>query len=214
MNTNYMVPWLFELDTPHGLADFIEYHSYLLSDTSTATSPKHLDHQTVSQQKKTNLQTVAREIGRQSWGARQALAEFIRAPQSPVERELMLKHARPSTSVLIARLSKLDPQASFEALLSRPEAKFAFHDDEEVEIKLLRPELWLIIWQTHKSALQASQREFEREVNFFVDRLTEERNALAEKNDAASQERLQALQVLEDRIFLTGERVSLDVFGD
>ncbi len=213
MNTNYMVPWLFELDTPHGLADFIEYHCCLLPETATKTSQNYLDHQTVSQQKKSTLQTLAREIGRQSWGARQALAEFIRSPQSHVERDLILEHARPTTSVLIARLSKLDPEASFEALLSRPEAKFAFHDDEEAEIRLLRPEIWLQIWQAHHPALKTAQREFEREAKFFVDRFEEER-AKIQEDSAEARQRLHELQALEDRIFLHGERVSLDVFGD
>lgn len=205
-----MVPWTFCFDSTHGLADFIEYHAVFLPTSHLYSNYQYLDEHEVESLDTQALLFIARQIGRDTWGARQALKEFIEGEASFSERELLLQSVRPSTAVLLARLLKMDSALSIDQVLARPEAAFAFHDLEEEEIRLLRPEIWIKLWEKNALLLAESRKAFDKEQLFLQQRLQEERAALAERGDSIASERLAFLQDLEDRVFLRGERVGIE----
>lgn len=199
-----MVPWTLTLDSIDGLADFIEYHSCFLPSASRGDLPVRFTRKQLEGVDRQTMFTQAREVGRESWAARQVLREFVLGAGIRHERQALLKAVRPTTAILITRVGNIDASVSLEALLQHPQAAFAFHDTERVEVQLLLPEIWTTLWQDHGASLRPLQRPFEREVASFAHRLQEERS------EPMTFERARVLQVLEDRVFLLGERVDLE----
>lgn len=206
-----MVPWHFDLSSRQGLADFIEYHAIFLPSSHVHANQLRLDEHQVESLRRQGLLNVARQIGRETWPTRQALRTFLEGEGTMKEREALLDAVRPTTAVLLARLIKRYPEAGVTTLLTSPEATFAFHEAEEAEIRLLRPELWVDMWQKYRPSFAALEHEFEKEAQRFSQRLEEERTALADHADSIIDEKHALLQELEDRVFLKGERVALEV---
>lgn len=204
MNTSCMVPWTLTLDSIDGLADFIEYHSYFLPSAARGDLPVRFTRKQLEGVDRQTILAQAREVGRESWAARQVLREFVLGPGMMHERQALLKAVRPTTAILITRVGALHPSVGLEMLLERPQAAFAFHDAERMEIQLLLPEIWMMLWDEHGASLRPLQRPFEREAASFAHRLQEERS------EPMTFERARVLQTLEDRVFLLGERVDLE----
>ena len=202
-----MVPWTLTLDSIDGLADFIEYHSCFLPSASRGDSPVRFTRKQLEGVDRQTMLAQAREVGRESWAARQVLREFVSGAGMMHERQALLKAVRPTTAILIMRVGNLDTSTSLEALLEHPQAAFAFHDAERVEIRLLLPEIWTALWQEHGTSLRPLQRPFEREAASFAHRLQEERSK------PMTFERARLLQGLEDDVFLLGERVDLEAMA-
>lgn len=198
-----MVPWTLTLDSLDGLADFIEYHSCLLPSSLREGASVVFDAKQLDQVDRETLLARAREVGRESWPARQTLKDFVSGSGMTHERQALLKAVRPTTAILLARIGKLDPEANLETLFQHPQARFAFHKPERIEIQVLLPEIWIQLWQDHGSSLRVLQRPFEREAASFTHRLQEERSR------KMTHERALQLQALEDRVFLRGERVDV-----
>lgn len=207
MNTSCMVPWTLTLDSIDGLADFIEYHSCLLPSSLRTDGAALFDRAALERTDRQAMLTRAREVGRGSWPARQVLKEFVSGPGIAHERQALLKAVRPTTAILLARMGKVDSEASLETLLAHPQAMFAFHEPERVEIQLLLPEIWTQLWREHGPTLLVLQRPFEREAASFVHRLQEERSK------PMTFERARGLQQLEDQVFLIGERVDVEAMS-
>ncbi len=207
-----MVPWTFALTSPDQLADFIEYHSHFLPEDESDPSERSWSKSQVTETGKAALQARALDVGRASWGARQALAEFLREDGKHHEYAALLPAVRPTTAVLIARLRKAHPDASLDVLMAAPEAAFALHDSERQEIAYLRPEIWITLWKDHGSRLQSSQYNHEREAAFFASRLAEERKRLSDLSVAQRQQQEDRLHDLEQRVFLRGERVDISMW--
>ncbi len=207
-----MVPWTFALASADQLADFIEYHSHFLPDGESNPVERVWSKDQVSETGKAALQARALDIGRATWGARQALAEFLRETGKQHEYDALLPAVRPTTAVLLARLLKAHPDASLDTLVTVPEAMFALHDSEREEIAYLRPEIWIVLWKDHGAALQPSQYNYEREAAFFASRLAEERKRLSDLSHAQRQKEEERLRTLEERVFLRGERVDISMW--
>ncbi len=207
-----MVPWTFALTSADQLADFIEYHSHFLPKDETDPAEQALSRDQVTEAGKAALQVRALDIGRATWGARQALAEFLREDGKHHEYAALLPAVRPTTAVLLARLLKTHPDVSLDALMTVPEAAFALHDPEHQEIAYLRPEVWITLWKDHGSSLQSSQYNYEREAAFFASRLAEERKRLADLPLAQRETQEYRLRDLEERVFLKGERVDISMW--
>lgn len=207
-----MVPWTFALTSADQLADFIEYHSHFLPEDESNPSERVWSKDQVRETGKTALQERALEIGRATWGARQALAEFLRTDGKRHEYQALLPAVRPTTAVLIARLLKIHPDAPLDTLITVPEATFALHDSEREEIAYLRPEIWITLWKNHGTALQSSQYNHEREAAFFASRLAEERKRLSNLSSTLRQKEEERLRTLEERVFLKGERVDISMW--
>ena len=198
-----MVPWTLTLDSIDGLADFIEYHSCFLPSASRRELPVRFTRAQLNGVDRQTMLTEAREVGRESWAARQVLKEFVSGAGMTHERQALLQMVRPTTAILLTRIAKVDVRADLETLLQHPQARFAFHDSEVAEIQLLLPEIWTQLWQDHGASLRPLQRPFEREASSFIHRLQEERAK------PMTFERARALQTMEDRVFLLGGRVDL-----
>lgn len=212
MNTSRMVPWTFALDSTDQLADFIEYHGHFLPPDQRRPEERAYDYATVATLQRASLYRRALELGRASWGARQALADFLKQAGKIYEQEALLQAARPTTGVLLARLMKRYPDASLDELLEVPEATFALHDAERTELLYLRPEIWITLWDTHGSSLRTSQYAHEREAAFFESRLLEERQRLEKMSNLLREKHQQKLDQLEERVFLRGERVDVSIW--
>lgn len=209
-----MVPWTFALHEAHGLADFVEYHTVFLPSGHLHAHHHHFDEHEVESLGNEGLLSLARQVGRETWAARQALKVFIEGEGAEKEREWVLRSVRPSTAVLLVRLLREDSTLPLYRLLRRPEARFALHDHEEEEIQLVRPEVWMRMWEDHQNALRESERVFEKERGFFEERLQEERKALLREQDRQlAEERAVFLQDMEDRVFLRGERVDVSILA-
>jgi len=202
-----MVPWTFSLDSRDGLADFIEYHTCLLAGGSPHQEAVFFDEESLSHVEKETLLVRARTVGRESWPMRQVLKAFVAGPGILAERQALVRSVRPTTAILLARVGTLVPEASLEGILSHPQARFAFHEPEQTEIEMLLPEIWLALWQEHAPTLRHGQRPFEREIASFAHRMQEERS------HETTEERRQALQAIEDLVFLRGERVNIELMN-
>jgi hypothetical protein len=207
-----MVPWTFALTSADQLADFIEYHSHFLTKDETNLAEHALSRDRVMEAGKAALQARALDIGRATWGARQALAEFLREDGKHREYAALLPAVRPTTAVLMSRLLKTYPDASLDELMTVPEAAFALHNAERQEIAYLRPEIWITLWKDHGSSLQSSQYNYEREAAFFASRLAEERKGLSDLSVIQQQKQQDRLRDLEERVFLKGERVDISMW--
>lgn len=205
-----MVPWTFTLDSAHGLADFIEYHAVFLPTGHLHASYHHLDEHEVESLGDEGLLSLARQVGRDTWAARQTLRAYIEGEGVQKEWEWILASVRPSTAILLARLLRQEEARPLHHFFRRPETRLALHDYEEEEIQLVRPEVWLSIWKDHRHTFLESQRMFEKEQLFFEQRLQEEREVLLREQDRQlAAERTLFLQEMEDRVFLRGERVDI-----
>jgi hypothetical protein len=194
-----MVPWTFELDSADGLADFIEYHSCLLSEADQVLGKTSFTSSEIASKGKEALHTQALAVGRATWGMRQALIQWVREDGRAQEREAILQAARPTTTVLLARLWKMQPDAPLEEVMASEQAVFALHDEERAEIAYLRPELWLTLWKQKSHVMQSSSHAYEREVAFFESRLMEERKRLEGEGSLQAKKQRERLNQLEEQ---------------
>lgn len=205
-----MVPWTFSLNSAGGLADFVEYHAVLLPSSHAFYAWKVVHEHEVESLSRTDWLQRAREVGRITWGARQALKAYIEGEGAEQEYRLLLQAVQPATAVLLSRLAKDITDLRWNILLEQPNAYFALHEPQWSEISLVRPEVWLQVWRERQASFQEEQQMFDKEANLFSERLQEERALLQERGDSVAQERAVILQSLEDRVFLHGERVEIE----
>ncbi len=97
-----------------------------------------------------------------TWPARLAARWYAEThPEALWER--LVPRCLPTTQVLLKRLAEQEGTVSYAAILASPQADFALHEAERLELELLLPQVYALLWK-ECSADMASELERARAV--------------------------------------------------
>lgn len=151
----------------------------------------------------------AKTIAVQTWPAHRALEKYLQGAGAEKEWEAVLEAVRPTTSLLLKRLWKNSGCRTLDEALASSDAPLAIHDEEEMEIKLVRPEVRISLWQDEQETLKPLVKEATMELEGLQKRLKALRDQAL--RSAKQQDSLLAqLESLEDRIYFAGQSIPLD----
>jgi hypothetical protein len=150
------------------------------------------------------------ELGARTWAARYALNHFLRSIGSEFEWKEVIAAARPTTALLLKRLKEGIGSKTMDEALKSSDAAMAIHDEEEIELAALRPEVRLKIWHEHQKALQPMVKEAEVEVEAIKKRLKRLREIAVKVKEPRSSELLGKAEQLEDRFYFGAEVMPLE----
>lgn len=156
------------------------------------------------------LVEIVRNLAVLTWPARRALEQFVQGKGAEYEWEAMMADLRPSTSLLMKRLRKNAGTSTLDETMAHPDASFAIHDEQEIEIKMLRPEVRFKLWKEFRDKLTAETQKAKHELTEMRRRL----KSMAEEAMRVSRlqdELLSKVGHYEDRIFYGGEVISLEI---
>lgn len=110
-------------------------------------------------------ETQERELLRYAeatWSARRAVQRFAMAHPDALWTALIAR-CLPSTQVLLQRLSEAAGHQKLSEILRMPQADFALHEPQRVEIELLLPQVYALLWRDVRSEMDPYLREAEEE---------------------------------------------------
>lgn len=81
-----------------------------------------------------------------TWPARLAVRWYAEThPEAFWER--LVPRCLPTTQVLLKRLAEQEGTVAYAALLASPQADFALHEAERLELELLLPQVYALLWK-------------------------------------------------------------------
>lgn len=157
----------------------------------------------------TRMADVARNLGAATWAPRRAISSFLAKKGAEAEWEAVLSNVRPTTALLLKRLRKSSDAKTLDDALNSSDAPMAIHDEEEIELESVRPEIRLKLWQEHQKKLTKSLAECQSELEEIKKRFKRMRDVASKI--AAPGQLLSKLEGFEDRVYFGGEVIPLDV---
>lgn len=158
------------------------------------------------------LRTSARALATWVFAPRVALKAFTKTNVGiKAEWDLLLEHARPATVFLLARLQAQHPDVSVGEALSSTDAAYLIHDEQEMELKALCPEILILLWQAHKKTLQ---KEVDKGQNILKDlerRLRILRLQASQMDEENREQGFARIDRFEDRIYFGAEVLPLEM---
>lgn len=97
-----------------------------------------------------------------SWSTRRAAQRFAET-RPELLWEALVPRCLPTTQVLLRRLAEHEGHQRLSALLRAPQADFALHEAERVELELLLPQIHALLWRDHRHEMTAFVEEAEAE---------------------------------------------------
>lgn len=89
-----------------------------------------------------------------TWPARLAVRLYASAhPEALWER--LVPRCLPTTQVLLKRLAEQEGTVSYPEILRSPQADFALHESERLELELLLPQICALLWQDCQNEMGA-----------------------------------------------------------
>lgn len=152
---------------------------------------------------------TVKRLAIETWPMRKAMKDFLANEGAPLEWEALTKHARPTTALLLKRLHKQLGSITIDTLFASPQAATALHEAEEIELRLLRPEVRVQLWNEQRPLLELRMQDARRELQMTqmqLERLRQELSRQASNEDEA----LKKLELLEDKFYFGGELLSLE----
>jgi hypothetical protein len=110
-------------------------------------------------------ETQERELLRYAeatWPARRAVQRFAMAHPDMLWSAFIVR-CLPTTQVLLQRLSEAAGHQKVSELMRLPQADFALHEPQRVEIELLLPQVYALLWRDHRSEMDSFLHEAEQE---------------------------------------------------
>ncbi len=156
------------------------------------------------------LAEAAKNLAAVTWPARRGLQRFLSEMGAEIEWEAVLEAVRPTTATLLKRLRKHVGVKTLDETLADPQASYAIHEREEIEISMVRQEVQGHLWEEHQEALAPLVDEAKSELGALRKRL----KLLREQAPAMrGQEELARAKVdaFEDRVYFGGEAIPLEV---
>jgi chromosome segregation ATPase len=195
---------------PVQVADFIDSVVEYLPESEQAEYAKfvaklHQEEEVTPEE----MSEQAKGIALKTWPIRRALDKYLQGAGAEKEWEAVLDAVRPTTALLLKRLWKNSGLRTLDEALASSDAPLAIHDSEEMEIKLVRPEVRISIWEEEQETLKPLLKEAMGELEALQKRLKilrEQAMRVAKQQEAL----LARLEGLEDRIYFAGESPSLE----
>lgn len=157
---------------------------------------------------------IVRNLGAATWAKRRALDRFLSTVGAGLEWDAVLAAVRPTTALLLKRLRASQGERTLDEALKSSDAAMAIHDEEEIELQALRPEIRLRIWQEHEKALATIVQETEVECEAIKKRLKAMRDLAVQSKPARSAELMRKLEQLEDKFYFGAEMVPLEMLDN
>ena len=152
-----------------------------------------------------------RELGMKTWPARRALSLYLETPEgAKQEWEELLATVRPSTALLLKRLRKNPGIVTVDQALHHSDSAFAIHDEQEMELLMVRSQVRLKMWQDHQEELRSGLAIAKGELLELRKRL-KKLATLAMEKTGLEDELLSKVGHFEDRIFYGGEMIPLEI---
>lgn len=152
---------------------------------------------------------TVKRLAIETWPMRRAMRGFLAHEGAPLEWEALIKAARPATALLLKRLQKQVGIITIDELLKAPEAATALHEAEEIELRLLRPEVRVQLWNEQRTLLELRIQEARRELQMTQMQLERLRET-ADKAPTSQEALLARIEELEDKFYFGGELLSLE----
>ncbi len=159
---------------------------------------------------KEELLDSARSIADATWASKHALDRFLKSIGAELEWEAVLQNVRPATALLLKRLRKNAGTPDLASTLAHPDASYAIHSDQEIEITMVDDEVRVDLFETHKEALEPMIEEAQTELDAIKKRLKKIRDQALEMKGAAQDTLLSRLNAIEDDVFFGDEAPSLE----
>lgn len=199
------------VEDPVMLADFMESVLEFVPKTDRGPYQAFIDD--VREGKQVAIERLvqaAKNLGAVTWPARRALQRFLSDVGAEIEWEAVLEAVRPTTATLLKRLRKRLETKTVDETLNHPEASYAIHEREEIELSMVRQEIQSRLWEEHKDALAPFLDEAATELSALRKRLKLLRE---QAMHVRGQEDLirSKVDALEDRIYFGGEAVPLEI---
>ncbi len=153
---------------------------------------------------------IVRNLGAATWAKRRALDRFLSTVGSGFEWDAVLTAVRPTTALLLKRLRASNGEKTLDEALKSSDAAMAIHDEEEIELQALRPEIRLKIWRDHEKKLLPMMEETEVECEAIKKRLKAMRDLAMKSKPARSTELMTKIEQLEDKFYFGAEMVPLE----
>lgn len=151
----------------------------------------------------------AREVGKKTWAARQALDAYL-ATSAGCEEEWrqVVEAVSKSTGHLLKRFRHGTTCESLDAVLSHEDSDTAFHEIERLEIAQVRPHIREHIWRAVRDGLQKDVKKKESELKAILLRI-EALRELAVEAPWMQDATLDRIARLEDELFFQGRVLDL-----
>ena len=197
--------------SPLALAGFIDEHLAFLP-TKQQKLYAALLHQLEDGRGTASVDDVARvhELARLTWTARRALDLFLESDDG-VETfwEATLAAVRPGTALLLKRLRKSTGARTLDEALASSDAAYAIHEREEEELRHVRPEIRLQLWERFGKSLTDTVANATRELREMEERFQKMRE-LAGNFPKQEDDMIDKVTRLEDRVYIGGEMMALE----
>lgn len=143
-----------------------------------------------------------------SWPARRAVQRYVEADGAEVEWERLLETVRPTTAFLLKRLQERTGTRTLSQILALPDIASALQGEERTELELVRPEIWVELWQAQPEELALHTKEANKELEMMHQRLQklEQFSAQSGKQEALAKK----IREFQDRIYFGGESIPLE----
>lgn len=155
------------------------------------------------------LADVARQYAIITWPAERAVRRYIESQGVEAEWEKLLAAVRPATALLLNRLRTHTKTRTVDQALSSPEALSAIHGETETEIELVRPEIWIDLWNLQSAVLLRELEEAKKEFEGMYQRLEKLRKFSGASDKRKTMEKM--LEDFEQKIFFGREVIPLEV---
>ncbi len=156
------------------------------------------------------LAEVAKNLAMATYPARRATMQFFQTVGAKDEWKKVLESVRPTTRVLLERLCKNIECKSLDEVLGSSDASYAIHDQEEMELEALRPEIRLRYWQSHQTSLQKLVEDAQTELEGMKKRW-QMLKQIAGRSPKQASTLLEKLEMYEDKVLFGGETIALEV---
>lgn len=147
-----------------------------------------------------------------TWPARRAVQRFVEAEGAEAEWTKLLETVRPTTAFLLKRLRERTGARSLGQVLGLPEIATVIQGEERTELELVRPEIWIELWQAQPETLASHTQEATKELQAMQQRLQklEQFSAQSEKKAEVAEK----IRDFQDRIYFRGESISLEKLNE
>lgn len=208
-NSLYMV---FETKHSNELVDFMSEWEGIASAESRAKVEKLITaYDDGKCPEKAELAQAARELAKEIWPVRYALNRFFAEEGALIEWDRVEQAVRRSTAHLMEQFKENTACTSLGCVTSNEDFEAAFREEERHEIESVRHHLREDYWKTHPKTLAPLVDEAKEVVAAYEAKFDELKKISEGWPSLLAEEVLSKIASFEDRIYLQGEHISLEV---
>lgn len=201
-------------DKPAVIDFFVDHLDYAPQVARTAAEKIIKQYEAGDKLPTDRLAEAVRQFARAIYPARFAVKRFFGHEAKEDEWQAILAAVRPSTAHLLKRFRNGIKAESLDDVLRHSESEVALHEEERIEIALVRKQLHHGYWREHGKALGRLVKDGELELKSYLERFSKLRELAMDLPRGLQDEIMSKLARYEDRVYFECELVPLEILDE